>query len=128
MKKIALVGVVLIVCCLMLSACEQNTYKAEEVKGKARIEDVKLIDGQINLRIKNLTSDNVLVTAYLEYVLIRDGKEVRAYSLDAEMLNIPANGMSDNIIYNPQKPLGKVGIIKIKELIFEDEKDNYKIE
>lgn len=104
-----------------------TNYNAEEIEGKARIDNVKINDGQINLQIKNLTSDNLLITAYLEYVRVEDGKEMGVYSLDAEMLNIPSNGVSDNIVFYPQKPLGKVGFIRIKELIFKNEKDNYKI-
>jgi hypothetical protein len=153
MKRILITGAVLIIICSILSACTQisnnkqnnsdtshspnsnydekyteSQYTKEDIEGKASIENVIIDKGQINLQIKNLTTDNILVSAYLVYIRLEKGKEMGVYSLDCELLNLSSNDISDTIIFNPQKPLGKEGIIKITELVFSNEKDNYKKE
>lgn len=107
---------------------DKGNYNTEGVEGKASIENVIIDGGQINLQIKNLTMDNILISAYLEYIRLENGKKIGNYPLDCDLLNIPSNGISDTIVFNPQKPLGKEGIIKIRVLVFKDEKDNYKME
>lgn len=151
-KKILIIVAVIVIMCLMLSACrktnsknqdsqnndintdiiespsseqDDNYYKLETVEGKVAIENVTIEGGQINFQIKNLTTDNTLLTAYLEYVRLENKKETGHYSMDCEGINIEPNDISDILSFNPQKPLGKEGIIKIKVLVFENEKDNY---
>lgn len=103
----------------------ESNYKAEDVDGKAGIKSIIIENGQIYFQIKNLTTDNTLLSAYLEYVRLENGKEGAHYPLDCDMLNLVANDISDIISFNPQKPLGENGVIRIKELIFENSKDNY---
>lgn len=102
-----------------------NKYKGEIIQGKAKIKDIKVENGEVTLRIENLTSDNVLVSAYLEYVFLKDGKELSRFPLDAESINVSSNN-SHEIAFKPQKYSQNGGVIKIKELIFKDHKDNYK--
>lgn len=104
---------------------DKSNYRLEVIEGKAGIENVTIESGQINFQIRNLTTDNILLTAYLEYVRLENGEETGDYSMDCEGINISVNDISDMLSFNPQKPLGKEGIIKIKELVFENEKDNY---
>lgn len=148
LNKISLPGVIFIIICLMLMACgnladnagnsgadatkpfvsQQFNHKAEGVAGKAGIENIVVENGQISFRIKNLTTDNKLLSAYLEYVRLEDGKEMGRYPLDCDVLNLQPNTISEAIFFNSQKPLGKEGILRIKTLIFANEKDNYKAE
>lgn len=110
---------------ILESPSSEQVVKVEYVEGKAGIENVTIEDGKINFQIRNLTTDNILLTAYLEYVRLENKEETGHYSLDCEGINIAANDIGDMVSFDPQKPLGNEGIIKIKVLVFENEKDNY---
>ncbi|EHL07733.1 hypothetical protein HMPREF0322_01627 [Desulfitobacterium hafniense DP7] len=107
---------------------DKTHHKAEGVEGKASIENISVKGGKIDFQIKNLTIDNRLRSAYLEYVPLKEGEEKEPYPLDCDKLNIPAHDISDVFSFNPQKPLGREGIIRIKKLVFENGKDNYSTE
>jgi len=144
-KKIFLIGAMsVIICSILLISKVQNSniatdiseppilkqddkfnYKTEGVEGKVSIENVTIEGGTINFQIKNLATDNMLVSAYLEYVRLENGEEKGHYPMDCDILNIPANDISNVLSFNPQKPLGKEGIIRVKVLVFENEEDNY---
>lgn len=100
-------------------------YKLENIFQKASIEDLVVNNNSISFKIRNTTDDNELLSAYLEYVRLKDGKEYASYRLDLDKLNIPAGHFSDTMHFNPQKPLGSVGGIRINALIFKDSKDDY---
>jgi len=145
-KKIFLLGAMSVIICSMLLSCgkidiatdiseppilkqdDKFNYKTEGVEGKVSIENVTIEGGMINFQIKNLATDNMLVSAYLEYVRLENGEEKGHYPMDCDILNIPANDISNVLSFNPQKPLGKEGIIRVKVLVFENEEDNYNIE
>ena len=139
-----------IVICLLLSSCatKSNTinstsntdsidpkasgnidnsfnYKLEDIFQKASIEDLVVNNNSISFKIRNTTDDNELLSAYFEYVRLKDGKEYTSYQLDLDKLNIPAGHISDTMHFNPQKPLGSAGVVRIKALIFKDSKDDY---
>jgi len=142
-KKIFLLGAMSVIICSMLLSCgkidiatdiseppilkqdDKFNYKTEGVEGKVSIENVTIEGGMINFQIKNLATDNMLVSAYLEYVRLENGEEKGHYPMDCDILNIPANDISNVLSFNPQKPLGKEGIIRVKVLVFENEEDNY---
>lgn len=100
-------------------------YKLENIFQKASIEDLVVNNNSISFKIRNTTDDNELLSAYLEYVRLKDGKEYTSYRLDLDKLNIPAGHISDTMHFNPQKPLGSAGVVRIKALIFKDSKDDY---
>lgn len=100
-------------------------YKLEDISQKASIEGLVVNNNIISFKIRNTTDDNELLSAYLEYVCLKDGKEYASYRLDLDKLNIPAGHFSDTMHFNPQKPLGSVGGIRINALIFKDSKDDY---
>lgn len=106
---------------------DNTDYTWENVDEKAGIERVIVDDGEISIQLKNLTKENVLLFAHLEYVRRENGKEFSPIRLDFEGSKLQA-GKSETLTWNPQKPLGKAGSLKIKELIFQDSKDNYKSE
>ncbi|WP_072904096.1 hypothetical protein [Hathewaya proteolytica] len=106
---------------------EESNYKSEDLLGKVILEKLVIDKGQISFQIRNLTKDNILLSAYFEYTRLEDGKQYSSYPLDCDKLKISAGDVSSTISFNPQKPLGKHGIVKIKQLIFEDNKDNYRV-
>lgn len=53
---------------ILESPSSEQVVKVEYVEGKAGIENVTIEDGKINFQIRNLTTDNILLTAYLEYI------------------------------------------------------------
>ena len=106
---------------------DNTDYTWKSIDGKASIERVIVEDGEISIQLKNQTEENVLLFAHLEYVRRENGKEFLPIRLDFEGLELQA-GKSEKLTWDPQKPLGNTGSIKIKELVFQDDKDNYKSE
>jgi translation initiation factor RLI1 len=149
-KKIVLAGAISIIISIILISCEkvnknddftyhlesngyeqkeESNYTTENIEGKASIENVKIKGREISFQIRNLTTDNAIVSAYLEYVRLKNNSiEDAHYPLDCDKLEIPANDVSEMITFNPQKILGKNGVIRIKMLVFENEKDDYTME
>lgn len=103
---------------------DDTNYTWEDVDGRVGIEKVTVENGEISIKLKNQTKDNTLLFAHLEYVRIEDGKAFSPIRLDFDGPKLEA-GKSEELTYSPQKPTGRTGEIKIKELVFQNDKDNY---
>ena len=102
-------------------------YTWENVDGKASIEQFSVKDGSLRIELKNQTENNTLLFAHLEYIRMENEEEISAITLYFDGPKLEA-GESGTLDYKPLKPLGKTGYIKIKELSFENDKDNYRCE
>ena len=140
MKKYLFILILLLT--ILTVACEKNNVnnknesdttiesvvKGESLDGKATISSINISKGEISFKIENLTQDNTLLSAYLEYTCIRDGDEIYSSNLDAEFIYIDSGSISDIISFTPQKILvGDEIVIKFRAIQFMDDKDNYNI-
>ena len=107
-----------------MTAADDTGYPWENVDGKVSIETASVKDGEIRIRFKNQTKDNVLLSAHFEYARTENGTEVSSIRLDYDGPGLDA-GQSETVAWNPQKPLGKTGTIKILELAFQNNQDDY---
>lgn len=96
-----------------------------DVVESASIENIMVEHREISFQVKNLTTDNILISAYFEYVRLDGEKEQAGYPFRWDKLNLAPSDTSDIVVFNPQKALGNYGSIRFTHLIFEDEKDNY---
>lgn len=137
MKKLVCLFTLL---CLLLSivGCNKKVEKqkatetnaidisGQEIEGKASIDSIKTESGHIKLKIKNLTSDNKLLSAYMTYTCYdSNNEELSSNNLDADYVGIGPGEVSEEIEFTPPVLNGSKIVVTFRSLGFEDSKDNF---
>lgn len=141
MKVKKLVYLLALLCFLIaITACskkEENKKESkineidisgEEIEGKASIDSIKTESGHIKLKIKNLTSDNKLLSAYMTYTCYdSNNEELSSNNLDADSIEITPGEVSEELDFVPPVLNGSKIVVTFRSLSFEDTKDNYEL-
>lgn len=101
-----------------------SNYQAIGVDGKVSL-GVRVKNGEMHIEIQNLVPDNVLASAYLEYIRTDGDKSYDPVPLDADMINLSGGASSDTLVYVPQKTVGKEGFVQVKALVYKNSIDDY---
>ncbi|WP_455716966.1 hypothetical protein [Anaerosporobacter sp.] len=101
----------------------------EEIEGKASIDSIKTESGHIKFKIKNLTSDNKLLSAYMTYTCYdANNEELSSSNMDADYVGIGPGEVSEEIDFAPPVLNGTKIIVTFRGLGFENSKDNFELE
>lgn len=101
----------------------------EEIEGKASIDSIKTESGHIKLKIKNLTLDNKLLSAYMTYTCYdANNEELSSNNMDADYVGIGPGEVSEEIEFSPPVLNGSKIVVTFRGLGFEDSKDNFDLE
>lgn len=136
--------------CLLLSiaGCNKKVEKqketkpntidisGEEIEGKASIDSIKTESGHIKLKIKNLTSDNELLSAYMTYTCYdSNNEELSSNNIDVDSLGIGPDSLgigpgevSEEFDFEPPVLNGSKIVVTFRSLVFKDSKDNFDLE